>query len=411
MSEGHEVHHDEPSTFTAPAPVKSLAIGLMALGGVGFGLSWIGGANMAWSGWLIGSWIALGFALFGIFFIASTSLANGAWPAVLKRVPEAMTRYFPVAALTIGGVAIGLLTSHLYEWTHPELLEGEHRHLVDGKSAWLNTPWWLIRTVIYFAIWIGFSWMIVGLSRKQDADGNVKHTFTTKKLSAVFCFFFALTVSAASIDYIKSIEPVWFSTMFGPYQFAGIFESGWAMLAILLILLRKNGYLKNVVNENHFHNLGQWLVASSTFWAYLWFCQFMLIWYSNIPEETQHYFARWEGPWFWVTFVVNPILNWVIPFLVLLPRSNKRNIRLVGIVSVIVLIGRFVDLWQFVLPRPHAGHDGPVAHYLPLESFGLVFVAAGFVGAFIFVVMKALEKAPLLAKKDPFYEESLHHHL
>src|SRR5690606_42140187 len=135
-----------------------------------------------------------------------------------------------------------------------------------------------------------------------------------------------------------------------------------------------------------------------------WFCQFMLSWYSNIPEETQHFVARWEGPWFWVCFVLNPLINWVIPFLLLLPRPNKRNPKILAIAACFVLLGRFIDLWQFMLPQPHLEGGIPVATYGP-GTFYLVGVSVGMIGLFVFVALKSLEKAKLLATKDPYFEE------
>jgi Ni/Fe-hydrogenase subunit HybB-like protein len=200
--------------------------------------------------------------------------------------------------------------------------------------------------------------------------------------------------------------------MFGVYHFAGIVESGFAMLILLLLVVQRAGYLRGVVNENHFHNLGIWLIAAATFWAYIWFCQFMLIWYSNIPEETAHYFARMNTPWFWVTFVLNPLLNWALVFLILLPRPNKRNKKMLAIAACIALLGRWVDLWQFSTPGTHLNKAGmPEVKWLPYETFWLIGMAVGTVGLFVFVTLKMLEKAPLLAKKDPYFEESLHHHL
>ncbi|MHC4840169.1 MAG: hypothetical protein ACYTDT_04300 [Planctomycetota bacterium] len=208
-----------------------------------------------------------------------------------------------------------------------------------------------------------------------------------------------------------SIETTWFSTMFGVYQFAGIFQSGMAILAIFVIVLKKNGYFKSAINDNHVHNLGQWIFAFSFFWGYIWFCQFMLIWYANIPEETQHYYARWENSWFWISFVANPLINFAIPFLLLLPRPNKRNLKIVGIAACIVLFGRFIDLWQFIMPQPALGEGHVPEPTNWLGTFYVIGTTVGFFGLFGFFALKALEKAPLLAKKDPYYEESVHHHI
>jgi hypothetical protein len=402
---------DEPEQFSFPVLAKLVCFGLMAFGGVVFGLSWIGGGEIAFSGWLIAAWYALGFPLFGTIFLAISHVSGSGWHATLKRIPEAMTGYFWVALVTFGVLAIGL-TTHLYEWVRPDELHGLHRELVEGKAAWLNSGWFIIRTAIYFAIWMGGAALLVKFSRKQDKDGDVIYTKRGVQIGAPFCFLFALSVTFASIDYVMSIEPTWFSTMFGVYQFGGIMASGFAMLALLLIFLRQTGYLRTAVNENHLHNVGIWLLSSTTFWAYVWFCQFMLIWYSNIPEETAHFLARWNDPqWFWVCFVLNPLISWVIPFLLLLPRPNKRSPKVLAIAACFALVGRFIDIWQYVAPRPHFNDAQIPEPTTGIGTFYLIGVTVGMVGLFVFVALKALEKAPLLAKKDPYFEESLHHHL
>jgi hypothetical protein len=270
-----------------------------------------------------------------------------------------------------------------------------------------------VRMGVYFALWIAFSWFMVSHSRKQDIDGDVKHTWSVRKIAAPFCIVFGLSVTFASIDYVKSIEAAWFSTMFGVYQFAGIMMSGFAMLILLVAALRNSGHLREHVNENHFHTLGIWLLSTCVFWGYIWFCQFMLIWYSNIPEETGHYLARWnDAPWFWISFVLNPLLNFAIPFLVLLPRPNKRNVKVLALMALVVLAGRFVDLWQFVAPhpKPDANH---LLHpsFAPWETIITLSPVVALIGLFVVTVMMALERAPLYATKDPFFEEGAHHHL
>lgn len=406
---------DEPTEFSFPAMVKLGCFAAMGAGLLVFLLSFIpfdgGGVARAFTGWLIGAWFAVGLSLFAMFFIIISHLGWGAWHAPLKRVPEAMLQYFPVAFATFLVVVLAAFITGLYEWSHPHDDGSLHAQLIEHKSPWLNVPFFAIRTVIYFVAWTAFAWLIARHSRRQDKDGDVAHTYRQVRVSAIFAFVFALTLTFASIDFIMSIEPTWFSTMFGVYQFAGMLSSGFAALILLLILLQKSGFLRKAVSIDHFHNLGIWLFSSATFWAYIWFCQFMLIWYSNIPEETQHFFARWDGPWFWVSMVLNPLLNWAIIFFMLLPRPNKRNLKILAAAAVIAIVGRLVDIWQFVAPRPI-----PNDEHLPEASQGIwtfyeMFVAIGFIGLFVFVTLKALEKAPLIAKNDPMLEEGLHHHL
>jgi Ni/Fe-hydrogenase subunit HybB-like protein len=402
---------DEPKEFSFPVFVKLGCFVAMALGVVTFGLSWIGGAELAFTGYTIGAWYAVGLSLFAMFFMIISHLGGGGWHVTMKRVPEAMMQYFPVAFATFLMLILAAFATHFYEWAHPHDDGSLHSELLKHKQPWLNAPFFSVRMLVYFGIWTVFGFLMWKKSRKQDVDGDVKHTKSSRVMSAIFAPLFALSVTFASVDYIMSIEPTWFSTMFGVYQFSGFLLSGFAALILLLILLQRSGYLRKAVNTSHFHNLGMWLFAACTFWAYIWFCQFMLIWYSNIPEETQHFYARWEGPWFWVAMVVNPLLNWVIPFAILLPRPNKRSLKWLSIAAVVALLGRFVDIWQFVAPRPvHNDAHLPEAS-MGLWTFFTIGVTVGMVGLFVFITLKALEKAPLLAKKDPYFDESLHHHL
>lgn len=410
-SETHAPAAATPASFSAPVILKMGGIGMFIVGVAVWLLSFTISPEVAWSGWLMGSWYALGFPLFASFLLTINALASGGWAATIKRVPEAMTRFFMVAILPFGILALGMMTSHLYDWAVPHEGGGLHAELIHKKEPWLNQPFWLIRMVVYFALWIGFAWLMVRHSRQQDVDGDIKHSWAIRKLAAPFGIVFGLSVTFASIDYIKSIEPTWFSTMFGVYQFAGIIQSGFAMLILLLLALRNSGHMKENVNENHFHTLGIWLISTSVFWAYIWFCQFLLIWYSNIPEETQHFFARWNGPWFWFSFILNPLLNFFIPFLLLLPRPHKRNLKILGGVSLVVLAGRFVDLWQWVTPRPVLVNHLPTPSTHPAETIITLGPVIGMIGLFVFIAVKALEGAPLFATKDPFFEEGRHHHL
>ena len=414
MSEATAHPPATPHAFSAPVLIKMGSIGVMLAGLALWGISFTFDKHgvIAWSGWLIASWYTLGLALFATVFLAMNALASGGWAATIKRVPEAMTRYFPVALLPLGVLITGMYGGHLYEWHSDYPHKGLHGELLHWKEPWLNPTAWILRMAVYFGLWTAFSWLMVRHSRRQDIDGDVKHTRSIRKLAGPFCVVFGLSVTFASVDFIKSIEATWFSTMFGVYQFAGIMMSGFSVLVLLLIALRAGGQLREHVNESHFHTLGIWLLSSCVFWAYIWFCQFMLIWYSNIPEETGHYFARWEHPtWFWISFVINPLLNFAIPFLVLLPRPNKRNVKVLGFIALVVLAGRFVDLWQFVAPRPVLTAGVPVPAFEPVETIVVIAPVVALVGLFVFVVMKAMERAPLYATKDPFFQEGAHHHL
>lgn len=358
-------------------------------------------AHRAWGNWLLGAYYFTTLALFGTFFIAIGYLTSAGWSVSMRRVPEAMMSWLPAALVTM--LVLGAGMGYLYEWVHPHDDGSHHAHLLHNKSPWLNQWFFLGRIILYFGIWIGVSQLLTRHSRRQDTDGDVTHTRSNTRTSAIFGVLFALTLSAASFDWLMSLEAAWFSTIFGIYQFAGLFQSGIAALIVLLVLLRRMGYLRDAVNENHLHNLGQWLIALSVFWAYIWFSQLLLIWYSNIPEETSYYLIRSQGDWWVLTFIVNPLLNFAIPFVVLLPRPAKRSEYILVRVAVMVLVGHWLDIWLGIMP--YVSPEGPWFDFME------VGVMLGFAGAFGLVFFKALERAPLVPLRDPYLQESLHHKL
>jgi len=266
---------------------------------------------------------------------------------------------------------------------------------------WLSLPFFRIRAVIYLVGWLGFSWATLRISRQQDADGDPVHTRRSTALAAVFLVFFGITFWLASFDWIMSLEPEWYSTIFGFYNFAGAFLSGLAVLTLLLIWLQRSSPLKDVIREPHLHDLGKLLFAFSTFWAYLWFSQYMLIWYANLPEETVYYVRRLHGLW-QPLFVLNLFLNWVVPFFALLPRMNKQRVGILVRVSVVLLAGRWLDLYLMIVP--------PLSGGKPRIGIWEIGLAAGLVGGFGLSVLAALRRAPLVPIGDPHLAESMHYH-
>jgi len=269
------------------------------------------------------------------------------------------------------------------------------------KLMWLSLPFFRIRAVVYLLGWLWFAWAMLRTSRQQDSDGDLNHTRQNTRLAALFLVFFGVTFWLASFDWIMSLEPEWYSTIFGFYNFAGAFLSGLATLALLLVWLQRHSPLKSVIREQHLHDVGKLLFAFSTFWAYLWFSQYMLIWYANLPEETVYYIRRLHGFW-QPLFVLNLVLNWVVPFFALLPRMNKQRVGILVRVSIVLLAGRWLDLYLMIMPpfsggKPHIG----------IWEVGLM---AGLVGVFGLAFLAALRRAPLVPARDPYLAESLHYH-
>ena len=281
-----------------------------------------------------------------------------------------------------------------YPWTsHPP-----HRGF---QEFWLRWPFFLLRAAIYVAAWIGFAATIVRTSRLQDADRSVDHTRRNVRLSIIFLIVFAVTFWLASFDWVMSLEPNWASTIFGIYNFAGMFSGGLALLILFVLWLSKSGPLRDFVNEEHLHDLGKLLFAFCTFWMYIWFSQYMLVWYADISEETAYYVARLHNAWA-PLFLLNMILNWVVPFAALLPRGTKRSPRALGRVAAVVLAGRVLDVYLLIAP--------PLVGSRPAIGIGGIGALAGAAGLLVLAFYRGIRAAAPVPLNDPYLEESLHYH-
>ncbi len=349
----------------------------------------------AWANLLLASFGLLGFALAGLFFVAVTYLSGATWSVVLRRVPEALARLVPVGGAAL--LAVLVLKPSLYPWAYPSPDLAEVMH--GFKGVWLSRPFFLARSAVYLILWSVFALALVRNSRRQDEDHNFSHTTRNIRLSAGFTVVFAATFWLASFDWIMSLEPRWYSTIFGIYNFAGIFSSGLAVIVVLVAWLSARGPLRGFIQEAHLHDLGKLLFAFSCFWMYIWFSQYMLIWYANIAEETSYFVTRMQGAWK-PLFILNMLLNWGIPFGVLLHRGAKRSAKVLTIVALIILAGRWLDLYLMILP-PFSFRQAVFG----LPEAGAILLLAGGLGL---AVVRALQAAPVLPLGDPRLEESLH---
>jgi hypothetical protein len=348
---------------------------------------------------LIASYIWLALALAGAVFLALHYVTKAGWSVAIKRVPESMAATLPYAALTFLVVLI-LVHAPLYGWAGHTTAEGEPA-LTPGKVFWLSPLFFLLRAAFLLTIWVVLSRRLITLSHRQDQDGDARLNLAGLRAGAQFLVVFALTFSLASFDWFMSLEPHWASTIYGVYGFGGLFCMGLSTITLLTIWLKRRGSFGHAVTENHLHDLGKLLLAFCTFWAYIWLCQYLLIWYANIPEETVYYKDRHTGAYA-VAEGVNLALNWALPFFLLLPRGTKRNERALRAVAGLVLVGGWVDLFTRVLPAvsPNSAllvplHLGPLALVVPIMLFS---------------VSATLHRAPLIARGDPLLIESLHLH-
>jgi len=353
------------------------------------------------------------------FFLAVQYVAQAGWSAAILRVPQAMARTLPIASVILIVIAgSGLLLHHdiiehgqtvsapfLYKhWATPGLAEAGSEHydaIIAGKSVFLNVPFFLGRMVIFLGIYSFFAIKFVNLSYNEDLAGGLNSYRSSFKNACIFLVIYGFTTPIFAFDTVMSLEAHWFSTMFGWYNFAAMWVSSLAAISIIVILLRRAGYMQWVSNS-HLHNLGQMVFGFSIFWTYVWFAQFLLIYYANMPEETVYFYKRFEYYKFW--FFLNLAMNFLAPVLLLMDRDNKRSDRKLFFVAIVVLLGHWVDYYQMIMPGTvEDGHNG----------FGVIEIgtALGFVGLFTFTVLTSLSKKPLVAKNHPFLQESLHHQL
>ena len=332
-------------------------------------------------------------------FYAINRAAQAGWSIVLFRVMEGITGYLIIGSISIFIILVLSVMhfNHLFIWMDPEVVS--HDELIQGKSGYLNSKWFLLRTLFYLLGWNLYRFISRRISLSQDQGDFLKNHKKNFRLAAGFLVFYIYTESMMSWDWIMSIDPHWFSTLFGWYVFSSMFVTGITVIALVTIYLKSEGYLE-FVNVSHIHNLGLFMFGVSVFWAYLWFSQFMLIWYSNIPEEVTYFITRIED--YPVPFFGMLIMNLIFPFLVLMNRDYKRSNFLIIMTGIIIVIGHYLDVFNMIMPSA-VGNQWYIG--IP-EIGGFMF----FLGLFIFSIFKTLEKAPLLTKGDPFLKESQNFH-
>lgn len=351
----------------------------------------------------------IGISIIGIFFYCIQLVTWAGWSALLKRVMLAVGSFVPVA----GGlllIAYLLFYHDIFHWSHASLYDVDsldYDKIIDGKSWYLGFWDVLVRSIIYIAGWSIFTFFLRKQAILQDKTGDLLHHNRAINIAAGFIVFFGVSSSMSSWDWIMSIDTHWFSTMFGWYVFASWFVAGLAVITLIVIELKKYGYLEKV-NANHIHDLGKFVFAFSIFWTYIWFSQFILYWYSNIPEEIVWFNERmfFNRGNYASMFYINLIINFLFPFFFLMTRDAKRKMVWLKVACVAIVIGHWFDTYLMIMPGVLKEHGGLNLGTLFLE-LGLVLV---YVGLFGFVVLQSLSKIPLIAKNDPMLEESIHFH-
>jgi hypothetical protein len=407
--------------YTFTTKTRNITFGLMAIGLITLIAGFIADTvpegvdgetyhhTRIWANLLVNGWFFMGIGLLATFFMALQYVAEVAWSVAVKRVYEAVSCYLPVGAVIMFLILLmGQLHMHnLYEWMDPankveKLTTGaENPHFVGHKVAYF-APWFFwLRTILYLVVWSMFQRGFIKRSLEQDLQGGTAIHYKNMGKGAMFLVFFAVTSSTSAWDWMMSLDIHWFSTMYGWYSFAGMWISAMITIILFVLFLKRKGYLEQV-NDSHIHDLGKWVFAVSFLWSYLWFCQFMLIWYTNIPEEIIYFQDRLHNYGYmglmWTVF----FMNFIFPMILLMSRDAKRNYFFLTFVGCIIFVGHWLDVFMMVMPGTIHG-----AWHLGWIEIGL---ALGFLGLLLFVIHRALTKAPLMVAKHPYLDESVHHH-
>ncbi len=404
--------------FEIPGKTRTWAMGLMAAGLltviIGFftlGLSNDEHSNPVFWGTLM--YNSIFFTMLcnaSMFFVCATTLAMAGWTTTFRRVPEAISTLVPIFGTITAVLLIFIVLSdkhHIYEWLSHDKVE--ESTMLQGKTGFLNKPFFIVWTILTIGLWSVLGSRMRKLSSeadegKYDFEGGKSFIWRNTVTASLFIVWFALTTASVTPWFwMMSIDAEWYSTMYSWYTFISGFVSGMALVALWVIYLKNKGYLE-LTNQEHLHDIGKFMFAFSIFWTYLWFSQYMLIWYANMPEETAYFQPRVKGAYKGI-FYLNLIVNFVCPLLILMKRSVKRNYTLVTFMAVLIIFGHWIDFYQMVM-----GSLSPQEVTLA-ESGWLDFgTAALFVGIMIFGVTRALAAKPMVPRYHPFLKESIVHH-
>jgi hypothetical protein len=398
MAGGHSEQKVHVGKFEPSQRLKTLAFAFCAIGLAGFLVGVLKNQERFWPAYLTAFFFVTCLGVGGLFWASINHIAKAGWSTSVRRLAEGFTSFIP---WTIAGSMLLLVgAKHLYPWTDANYIAGNY--LVAAKTAYLNIPFMAFRLLLFgVGMWI-FAKLIIGNSIKQDQSGDEKLTHKNVALSIGFALFFALSFSLFSVDLLMSLLPTWYSTIFGIYCFAGMFQSSLALFILILIYMKRNGFVSGYYTVEHIHDVAKFLKGFTVFWAYIAFSQFMLIWYANIPEETEFYLMRTMNGWMAISFGLL-VFKFIVPFIALLPRWAKRTEAHLIAVCCLILVMQYVDIYWLVYPNFNDNH----------VVFGFYEIATllGFIGLFMLTLMRFYSKHSLVAVKDPRLHEALNHHV
>ena len=400
MSASHKPLSLTPADVSVPAghwlhkmPLVGGVVGVVALAGaVALGLADRGQLHFSFH---VSFLYFLSIALGGLFFVIVQFATKAGWSVLVRRFAESLMGTMPLFLILFIPMILGMHTLY-HHWTDQEAVMADP--FLRQKAPYLNETFFFIRAALYFVIWVGLARFFYTNSAKQDLTGDHSLTYKMQKVSYPAIALFALTLTFAAIDWIMSLDPHWYSTMFGVYYFAGAVIAIYASLVVVTFLLKGANQLHSIISIEHFHDLGKLLFAHTVFWAYIAFSQYFLIWYANLPEETLFYYARFQGSWLYVSIFL-AVGHFVVPFFFLMPRTIKRKPGLLLIGAIWMLVVHFVDIFWLVMPVFHKED----AVFTPIDLLCIVGVG----GLFVASASLLLKRHALVPVKDPRLPESL----
>ena len=378
--------------YSVSPKLKYVAIILVFIGVVTLSFGFYFKPEKTWANLLLNNYYFISIAIGATFFYAIQYITQSGWSAQFQRIPLALGSYIPIAGILILFLFFGM--NSIYHWSLPDA--AVHDAIIEHKSPYLNIPFFFIRIIIFFSLWVFMIKLLLRTSIKEDQIGGMKYFIKSELYSKIYIFVLAVTFSLFTFDLIMSIDVHWFSTIFAVKNFISGFYHAVAIIALIIIALNRYGHFKTLT-KSHLHKFSKYLFILSMIWAYLWFMEYLVIWIAGIQEETIYFIARTQGKWK-LFFFLNIIINWAIPFLVLMPDKPKQSKPVIMFICVLLIVGLWVDLFQQVMP-------GTVGEF----SIGFIEIGTfvGLAGLFILIVTRALSKVALIPKNHPYLNESI----
>ena len=383
-----------------PAGLSKLGALLFIVGTVLTLLAFFIDQERAIFNYLVTYMMIVSIGLGSLFLIALEYVAGADWSTPIRRIPEFFAGLLPVLLILV--IPLFVFNHDLFHWAHKGAVADDK--ILQGKAPYLNVTFFIVRTFVFIGLWTLFYWLMTRNSRKQDESKDQSLTKKNIRLSAIFIPVFALSSTFTAIDFMMSLEPHWFSTIFGVYFFAGTVVASLAAVTLAVLLLKEKGYFNPWMTDDHLFSLGALLFAFINFWAYIAFSQFLLIWYADLPEETFWFLTRWNGGWVFFSILLI-IANFAVPYFVLLTQPSKKNPKILKFIAVWLLFAHLVDLFWLIMPNMESMKNGYVFSWIDL-----VFPIAG-TGLVILVFAFAAKKANLIPIGDPKLKRGIDFHL